>query len=67
MCEYLQREYACGHFRWISTAWCIAYMRRKKCEPYLDREVEVCGECKSKNRHPPWEHLIGHILNRPRN
>ncbi|KAL2121893.1 hypothetical protein VTJ04DRAFT_2348 [Mycothermus thermophilus] len=39
MCTYTQREYSCGHFRWIATAHCSQFswndpqQLRSKCEP----------------------------------
>ncbi|KAH6618123.1 hypothetical protein B0J18DRAFT_436541 [Chaetomium sp. MPI-SDFR-AT-0129] len=67
MCNYTQREYSCGHFRWIASLWCAKYRNtHARCTPNIthfeDRPDEVCGECKSKET-PAWEYLI----QRPKN
>jgi len=34
MCDYTQREYSCGHFRWIASKWCKDYtLTHKRCQP----------------------------------
>lgn len=34
MCDYTQREYSCGHFRWIASKWCKDYtITHKRCQP----------------------------------
>lgn len=34
MCDYTQREYSCGHFRWIASKWCRDYtITHKRCQP----------------------------------
>ncbi|KAL1835923.1 hypothetical protein VTJ49DRAFT_5864 [Mycothermus thermophilus] len=54
MCTYTQREYSCGHFRWIATAHCSQFKWNvpqllSKCDPditgFQDRDF-ICGECK---------------------
>ncbi|KAK3364335.1 hypothetical protein B0T25DRAFT_61273 [Lasiosphaeria hispida] len=56
-----QREYSCGHFRWIVSEWCKVYTTtHKRCRPnvtHFDHREELCGECKPKP-YPPWEHMI---------
>lgn len=48
MCDYTQREYSCGHFRWIASKWCRDYtMTHKRCEPNVThfeyKSKEPCG------------------------
>ncbi|KAM7190857.1 hypothetical protein V8F20_009541 [Naviculisporaceae sp. PSN 640] len=62
MCDYTQREYSCGHFRWIASKWCRDYtITHKRCQPNVTsfeyRGEEQCGECKPKPL-PPWESMI---------
>ncbi|KAK4131249.1 hypothetical protein BT67DRAFT_388699 [Trichocladium antarcticum] len=62
MCDYTQREYSCGHFRWIASQWCPCYANtHKRCQPNVKnwevRSTELCGECKPKE-YPAWENLI---------
>ncbi|KAK0738029.1 hypothetical protein B0T18DRAFT_440926 [Schizothecium vesticola] len=62
MCDYTQREYSCGHFRWIASKWCRDYtMTHKRCEPNVThfefKSKEPCGECKPKE-YPAWENMI---------
>ncbi|KAK3348590.1 hypothetical protein B0T25DRAFT_226104 [Lasiosphaeria hispida] len=62
MCDYTQREYSCGHFRWIASKWCRDYtLTHKRCQPNVThfefRSEELCGECKPKT-YPPWENMI---------
>jgi hypothetical protein len=36
MCNFIQREYGCGHFRFIASKWCIDYtMTHKRCPPQV--------------------------------
>ncbi|KAK0730867.1 hypothetical protein B0H67DRAFT_528076 [Lasiosphaeris hirsuta] len=63
MCSYTQREYSCGHFRWMASKWCHEYTltRNKRCQPDVTefeyRVEELCGGCKPKT-YPAWENLI---------
>ncbi|KAK0736781.1 hypothetical protein B0T21DRAFT_411926 [Apiosordaria backusii] len=62
MCDFTQREYSCGHFRWIASKWCRDYtLTHKRCQPNVThfeyRAEELCGECKPKT-YPPWENMI---------
>jgi hypothetical protein len=48
MCDYTQREYSCGHFRWIASKWCRDYtITHKRCQPNVThfeyRAEELCG------------------------
>lgn len=48
MCDYTQREYECGHFRWIASKWCKDYtITHKRCQPNIThfeyRDDERCG------------------------
>ena len=48
MCDYTQREYSCGHFRWIASQWCLEYIiTHKRCQPNVThfeyRAEELCG------------------------
>ncbi|KAK0655036.1 hypothetical protein B0T16DRAFT_450780 [Cercophora newfieldiana] len=68
MCNFTQREYSCGHYRWIASQWCREYtLTHKRCQPDVtDWEYKaevICGECKAKARalHGPyvaWEGMI---------
>jgi len=49
MCDYTQREYSCGHFRWIASKWCRDYtITHKRCQPNVThfeyRAEELCGK-----------------------
>jgi len=62
MCDYTQREYACGHFRWIASRWCRDYtLTHRRCEPNVNhfeyRAGQPCGECRPKE-FTPWESMI---------
>ncbi|KAK4161693.1 hypothetical protein QBC43DRAFT_217017 [Cladorrhinum sp. PSN259] len=62
MCDYTQREYRCGHYRWIASKWCPTYqITHVRCEPNVNhfeyRREELCGDCKPKAKSP-WDHLI---------
>ncbi|KAK3336982.1 hypothetical protein B0T19DRAFT_349083, partial [Cercophora scortea] len=56
-----QREYSCGHFRWVASKWCREYaITHKRCQPNVtdfEDRAEVCGECKPKPPIP-WENMI---------
>ncbi len=57
MCDYTQREYSCGHFRWIASKWCREYTTtHKRCQPNVThfeyRAEELCGESHSPNLSP---------------
>ncbi|KAK0749035.1 hypothetical protein B0T18DRAFT_322389 [Schizothecium vesticola] len=77
MCDYAQREYKCGHFRWIASRWCLDYtMSQKRCPPnvvYFEvrpsclRALNPCGECLAKTNQVPWESMIRRPENRTRN
>ncbi|KAI3543299.1 hypothetical protein CABS01_10766 [Colletotrichum abscissum] len=48
MCNYTQREFHCGHVRWIVSRWCPVYTRtQRRCPPCVThfeyRGDEVCG------------------------
>ncbi|KAJ4298371.1 hypothetical protein N0V88_003401 [Collariella sp. IMI 366227] len=63
MCDYIQREYSCQHFRWIASKWCRIYtITHKRCPPnitHYECVLNMCGNCKSKNEPPvPWEAMI---------
>ncbi|EGS22612.1 uncharacterized protein CTHT_0010830 [Thermochaetoides thermophila DSM 1495] len=69
MCNFIQREYDCGHFRWIASKWCRAYtITHKRCPPdvtHFECVDTICGDCKAKQRPPvPWENLIMRHNNR---
>ncbi|KAB5511141.1 hypothetical protein GE09DRAFT_1165685 [Coniochaeta sp. 2T2.1] len=37
MCDFPQREYSCGHFRWIASRWCRDYtLTHKRCQPNVN-------------------------------
>ncbi|KXX76728.1 hypothetical protein MMYC01_209298 [Madurella mycetomatis] len=61
MCNYMQREYKCGHFRWIANRWYRDYtITHKRCQPDVtdfEDKAEDCSECKPKVP-PPWERMI---------
>ncbi|KAK3312486.1 hypothetical protein B0H66DRAFT_486202 [Apodospora peruviana] len=62
MCDYTQREYHCGCFRWIVSKWCQVYTTtHQRCQPnvaYLEyKNDEECGDCKPKPL-VPWENMI---------
>lgn len=53
MCDYTQREYSCGHFRWIASRWCRDYtLTHKRCQPnvthfeyrYVSAEISIFPE-----------------------
>ncbi|KAK4040397.1 hypothetical protein C8A01DRAFT_15732 [Parachaetomium inaequale] len=64
MCNYIQREYHCGHHRFIASTWCDVYtMTHKRCPPDITlfeyAAKLLCGDCKAKTLPPvPWEALI---------
>ncbi|KAK3396132.1 hypothetical protein B0T20DRAFT_261936 [Sordaria brevicollis] len=58
MCNYTQREYSCGHIRWLASKHCVDYKeRRKKCQPTImdfeERPQAVCGNCRQPSEQPP--------------
>ncbi|CAK7234627.1 hypothetical protein SCUCBS95973_008998 [Sporothrix curviconia] len=62
MCEYTQREYACGHFKFIAARWCNLYRRtHRRCPPEIAhfeyRTNEICGQCRPQEV-PAWQHLV---------
>ncbi|KAK4107145.1 hypothetical protein N656DRAFT_558914 [Canariomyces notabilis] len=62
MCDYTQREYSCGHFRWIASKWCRDYtITHKRCQPNVThfeyRAEELCGKSLQSSMHPPSEQL----------
>lgn len=62
MCDYTQREYQCGHYRWIAALWCRDYTRtHRRCQPNVThfeyRADELCSQCRPK-QHIPWENMI---------
>ncbi|KAK4237879.1 hypothetical protein C8A03DRAFT_15595 [Achaetomium macrosporum] len=63
MCEWTQREYSCGHFRFIAARWCMDYTTtHKRCPPeitHCEWVRDLCGDCKSKEQPPvAWEYMI---------
>ncbi|SPQ19856.1 e35763d0-0614-4668-a41e-7763e367a6f7 [Thermothielavioides terrestris] len=63
MCNFIQREYGCGHFRFIASKWCRSYTTtHKRCPPdvtHFEYVEHLCGDCKDRNRPPvPWADLI---------
>ena len=47
MCEFTQREYRCGHFKFIAARWCNLYRRtHRRCPPEVAhfefRANEIC-------------------------
>ncbi|EFW99004.1 hypothetical protein CMQ_4856 [Grosmannia clavigera kw1407] len=62
MCEFTQREYSCGHFKFIAARWCNLYKRtHRRCQPDIThfeyRANEICGQCRPQEV-PEWQHLI---------
>ncbi|CAK7202886.1 hypothetical protein SEUCBS139899_005613 [Sporothrix eucalyptigena] len=62
MCEFTQREYSCGHFKFIAARWCNLYKRtHRRCPPEIAhfefRADEICGQCRPQEV-PAWQHLI---------
>ncbi|CAK7231407.1 hypothetical protein SBRCBS47491_007920 [Sporothrix bragantina] len=62
MCEFTQREYSCGHFKFIAARWCNLYKRtHRRCPPEIAhfefRANEICGQCRPQEV-PAWQHLI---------
>ncbi|KAH7377168.1 hypothetical protein B0T11DRAFT_219988 [Plectosphaerella cucumerina] len=62
MCDYIQREFHCGHFRWIVARWCSVYLKTEMRCPlsvahYEYRGDEQCSHCKPRVIQP-WDHLI---------
>ncbi|KAK3500968.1 hypothetical protein B0T13DRAFT_466933 [Neurospora crassa] len=58
MCNYIQREYSCGHIRWLASKHCADYKeRRRKCQPSImdfeERPQAVCGNCRQPSEQPP--------------
>ncbi|KAK0725702.1 hypothetical protein B0H67DRAFT_482377, partial [Lasiosphaeris hirsuta] len=56
-CHCDQREYSCGHFKWLATEHCPEYRERqnKKCPPNItafEDRTDICGECKPKTQFP---------------
>ncbi|KAK3903988.1 hypothetical protein C8A05DRAFT_32236 [Staphylotrichum tortipilum] len=63
MCNFIQREYGCGHHRYIASRWCELYsITHKRCPPevtHFECVDNLCGDCNAKNQPPvPWEDLI---------
>ncbi|KAK3290307.1 uncharacterized protein B0H64DRAFT_447371 [Chaetomium fimeti] len=64
MCNFIQREYSCGHFRFIASRWCDVYtITHKRCKPDITHfeyvAMLLCGDCKAKNQPPcAWESMI---------
>ncbi|CRJ87207.1 hypothetical protein D7B24_002865 [Verticillium nonalfalfae] len=62
MCDWIQREFHCGHFRWIVSRWCPEYLRTQLRCPlsvshYEYRGDEQCSHCKPRQTQP-WEKMI---------
>ncbi|KAK3687911.1 hypothetical protein B0T22DRAFT_141069 [Podospora appendiculata] len=69
MCEFTQREYSCGHFRWVASQWCREYRTtHKRCEPNVThfkyRGEERCGNCKPE-APVAWEGMIKRLEQHP--
>ncbi|KAK0612402.1 hypothetical protein B0T17DRAFT_499489 [Bombardia bombarda] len=63
MCEYTQREYDCGHFRWVASKWCKVYSATSRCNQReitsFQKKLQECGECRTRRQPPmPWEDMI---------
>ncbi|KAK4143606.1 uncharacterized protein C8A04DRAFT_12280 [Dichotomopilus funicola] len=64
MCNFIQREYSCGHYRFIASKWCETYtVTHKRCPAeisYFEYASDLlCGDCKAKTLPPvPWEFMI---------
>ncbi|KAM7205704.1 hypothetical protein V8F33_001030 [Rhypophila sp. PSN 637] len=62
MCDFKQRDYACGHRRWLAFRHCAEYIRtrRRNCATnvleFEERPNDICGECKSCQQlsRAPW-------------
>ncbi|KAK3689223.1 hypothetical protein B0T22DRAFT_376861, partial [Podospora appendiculata] len=57
-----QREYSCGHFRWIASKWCREYtITHKRCQPNVTHFEycggALCGECQP-TPEVRWEGMI---------
>ncbi|KAK4119950.1 hypothetical protein N657DRAFT_658765 [Parathielavia appendiculata] len=67
MCDFTQREYYCGHFRWIASKWCQTYTyTHKRCRLPNVTHFEYrhsCGECKPKEC-PHWYHELNKRWNK---
>ncbi|KAK4451311.1 hypothetical protein QBC34DRAFT_59683 [Podospora aff. communis PSN243] len=68
MCNYTQREYSCGHFRWVASRWCLEYsLTHKRCKPNVThfefRDDSICGECRPQWQWGPcpWESMIKRV------
>ncbi|KAH7012053.1 uncharacterized protein B0I36DRAFT_340460 [Microdochium trichocladiopsis] len=62
MCNYIQIQYHCGHFRFPVQRWCHVYERtHKKCQPNVTcaewRGDEVCPDCRPVPLSA-WESMI---------
>lgn len=62
MCEFTQREYSCGHFRFIAARWCNLYkISHRRCHPDVThfefRQHEICGICQPYEM-PAWFHAV---------
>ncbi|KAI3551966.1 hypothetical protein CSPX01_00642 [Colletotrichum filicis] len=62
MCNYTEREFHCGHFRWIVSEWCPVYRKtHRRCRLHIThreyRGDKVCGKCKPCTP-VVWESMI---------
>ncbi|KAL8410598.1 hypothetical protein RB596_000327 [Gaeumannomyces avenae] len=64
MCEWTDREYSCGHHRFVAAEWCSKFIRtRLWCKPQVENyeygPTESCGDCVRKCQEPvAWEYMI---------
>ncbi|KAK4186329.1 hypothetical protein QBC35DRAFT_387461 [Podospora australis] len=63
MCDFIQREDSCGHFRFIASKWCKDYtISQRRCEPnmaHFESVEALCGDCRHKVAPKcPWEGMI---------
>ncbi|KAI3530812.1 hypothetical protein CABS01_16777 [Colletotrichum abscissum] len=62
MCNYTEREFHCGHVRWIVSKWCPLYTRtHRRCPPCVTffeyAGDQKCGDCK-RPTEVVWESMI---------
>ncbi|KAL8407430.1 hypothetical protein RB594_006312 [Gaeumannomyces avenae] len=64
MCDWVDREYRCGHHRVVAERWCQKYINsRRRCTPNITANhylwKTLCGECARKHAPPvAWEYMI---------
>ncbi|EFX01623.1 hypothetical protein CMQ_8089 [Grosmannia clavigera kw1407] len=66
MCQWTQRNYSCGHVRYVAAEWCRSYrMRKQRCSVDVtnveDRCDELCASCRPRQVTPQHASYINSI------